>query len=505
MIRSAKDYHHATEYNRRTLKGHSLDWENQPNVYKVYEGISAVPLPEAGDFDPKDLRELSGLKAAGISPSHFSLEQLSGILELTNSLTAKVRYPGQDFYYRSVASAGALYPNEIYVAAHNITDIEQGLYHYNLMNRQLVPLRMKNLKGATIKASGFSEKDAPAAVFFITGIFFRSAWKYRKRAYRYVLLDAGHLIENLILSLKYYGLAFSLHYDFPDPLISDLIGIDIHREACFALVNVYTGQPEKACEMETEMEALPKEIFQTSRVSSREIVYSEIEEVHRAGIEAAGYSETGSGFESSIGIFPTSWREIKQECERVSGMGYPGVIFQRRSRRNFVDRNFPAGDLEILLDLICSSYSRHEERRSCSASLQIGFLTNNIKGYQPGLYLLDPLKRKIGIVETGKLTGYMAAACLNQEWLANASVHFLFMANLDVIDREWGPRGYRYVMMTAGRLGQIIYLGATDMKIGCCGIGAYYDDEIRGILGLERDSALLYLVAAGPFKSLDRE
>jgi hypothetical protein len=60
----------------------------------------------------------------------------------------------------------------------------------------------------------------------------------------------------------------------------------------------------------------------------------------------------------------------------------------------------------------------------------------------------------------------MSAACLNQAWLANAGVHFLFMANLDTIDRRWGARGYRYAMTTAGRLGHAVYLGATALGLG---------------------------------------
>jgi len=501
-IRSSKDYHRATEYDRHKLSGHSLDWENQPHVYKVYEGVPPVPIPEVGEFDQQDLRHLSGLKETDSHPSDITLAQLAGILELTSCLTAKVRYPGQDFYYRSVASAGALYPNEIYVAVHDISDLEPGLYHYNLMNRQLVPLRKQNVESFTAKAAGFSERDAPAANFFITGIFFRSAWKYRKRAYRYVLLDAGHVLENLALSLKYYGLPFLFHYDFHDSKMYNLIGIDTRREACLAFVNIYAGQSREVSETVVEPVPLSKDVIQASRVSGKEITYPEIEEVHRGGMAALSHIETEPGFENSIGIRPESWQEIAQGRKRVSGPGYPEVVFRRRSKRNFVNRTMPEGDLEILLDLICSSYSRHEEKDSCSASVQIGFLVNDIDGFQPGFYLLDPLKRKTGLVETGKLTGSTAAACLNQEWLENASVHFLFMANLNFIDQKWGARGYRYAMMTAGRLGQIIYLGAAAMQIGCCGIGAYYDDEIRGLLGLGRDSALLYLVAAGPVKRL---
>jgi len=96
----------------------------------------------------------------------------------------------------------------------------------------------------------------------------------------------------------------------------------------------------------------------------------------------------------------------------------------------------------------------------------------------------------------------MTPACLDQNWLANAAVHFVFMANLQRLDRLYGGRGYRYAMLNAGRLGQLIYLGATALGLGCCGIGALYDHEAQKILGLNVDSALLYLVAAGPVKRL---
>lgn len=94
------------------------------------------------------------------------------------------------------------------------------------------------------------------------------------------------------------------------------------------------------------------------------------------------------------------------------------------------------------------------------------------------------------------------ATVIDQAWLANAAVHFLFMTNLETLDRLWGARGYRYAMMTAGRLEERLYLTATAMDLGCCGIGAFYDEEATKLLGLNRASRLLYLVAVGPVKTL---
>jgi len=90
-------------------------------------------------------------------------------------------------------------------------------------------------------------------------------------------------------------------------------------------------------------------------------------------------------------------------------------------------------------------------------------------------------------------------------WLTNAAVHFLFMSNLAVLDDVWGARGYRYAMMAAGRWGERLYLMATAMGLGCCGIGAFYDTEAARLLSLNDESHVLYLVAVGPVKGLSRD
>jgi nitroreductase len=52
-------------------------------------------------------------------------------------------------------------------------------------------------------------------------------------------------------------------------------------------------------------------------------------------------------------------------------------------------------------------------------------------------------------------------------------------------------------MLNAGRLGQGLYLAATAMGLGCCGVGAFYDGEAAELLGLGAEGSLLYLVALG--------
>lgn len=73
-------------------------------------------------------------------------------------------------------------------------------------------------------------------------------------------------------------------------------------------------------------------------------------------------------------------------------------------------------------------------------------------------------------------------------------------ADLPAVEKSLGARGYRYVMMHAGRIGQRVYLAAQALGMGYYGIGAMYDDEAESLLGLTSGSRLLYAVLAGPVK-----
>jgi SagB-type dehydrogenase family enzyme len=70
---------------------------------------------------------------------------LSLILRLAHTLTAKARSASGDHYFRSVASAGALYPTELYVATQSLRGLDDGLYHFAIHRHCLYPIRAQNI------------------------------------------------------------------------------------------------------------------------------------------------------------------------------------------------------------------------------------------------------------------------------------------------------------------------------------------------------------------------
>jgi SagB-type dehydrogenase family enzyme len=467
------------------MGGVPLDWANQPDVYKRYPGVKGLPLPREVALPGDRLSAIARRRPQEGHGGPVSLEMLSGILLLGCTLTARARHAGGDFHYRSAPSAGALYPCELYAAVGVIAGMEPGLYHYAVQDHALTPLYLTPLQ--------------ETLSLYVTAIFFRSAWKYRERAYRYHLLDAGHVLENLVLAFRALRVPHGIQYDFDDEMVNDFLRLDPNQEVCLAVVEVNgTGR-------ETPHTALPtittRRIPASSPVAPREVDHPLIRQIHAATSHLPERAVEAPQMLHRLGVSLGDSEPVADPTDWPERMNHVEALWSRRSKRNFVRTPLPRGKLDALL----ASLGLHDPPSLCreasrEESVCVGLLAERVEGMASGFYLLETRPPAICRVAAGDLAVRMARACLDQEWLAHAPLHFLFLVNLDVLEAAWGPRGYRYAMMTAGRLGQRLYLAATAMGMGCCGIGALYDEEVSGLLGLNEASKLLYLVAAGPVK-----
>ncbi len=492
MGMTSKNYHDTTSYGKDKMSPHFLDWQNQPSVYKAYPSIEPIPLPPRPKIPKVNLQDLLSAAPAPHKDLRINPELLSSIFLLTYSITGRARHGGEDFYFRSVASAGALYPCELYVASEDVQGVDDGLYHFSIAHHGLHPLRKERVISLANGLIAPPMQPGPSLVFFITAIFFRSAWKYRERAYRYCLLDAGHLLENLALALKAWGLKFDISYDFKDKEVNELLGLDESREVTLVACRVWSSR-EGDSSTNLETKALPRMFKEASRGSAVEKHYPLILEIHEAGSLDGLEGSDCQGLDQS---FPTGikWQEIDPSSPWPTQMEIDHVVIRRRSKRNFIPQPL---EKEPLLALLSSLLDDDKHYSNC---MEIRFLLSSVEGHEPGLYTMDAQGNRYGLISKGRFIPTMASICLDQMWLANAALHFLFVSDLERLDQTIGPRGYRYVMLEAGRLGERIYLVATALGLGSCGIGAFYDVEAAQLLELSENERLLYLVASGPVK-----
>lgn len=497
MFKSALDYHNHTSYDRYNMQGHYMDWPNQPTVFKQYSGIEPIPLVPGDNPKKVSIAQLCLTEPTGRKDStsiYYSL--LSDILTLTHAITAKAKHGGSYFYYRSVASAGALYPFESYVCALGVKGLDPGLFHHNLAANGLEKL----VDGASISRIrdilNLENTIRPSLVFFLTSIFFRSSWKYRDRAYRYHLLDTGHLLENLTLALKYKELEYSIVTDFDDDKTNGFLGIDPKREVC--LVAVCVGSCNEVDQTETSSSNKPVvDLSSFSKVSEREITYSVIEEIHQLTRSNRTEPDFNTDRIGDLGLELRFVGSVDSLEIPEESLKYPDAVFARRSLRNFVKKELSLNEIGYMLRVLGASEAI---TGASSEGVQIGFIASNVQKAPKGFYIYNPDSHSLFLARQDSIMDEMTHICLDQGWLSNCAAHFLMLVNMTDIERRFGPRGYRRALLTAGRLGQRLYLTTTSLKLGCCGIGAFYDAEARKLLGLNEHSRLTYLLGVGPLK-----
>ncbi len=125
-------------------------------------------------------------------------------------------------------SGGALHPIEAYVLARNVSCLHSGIYHYSAADHRLELLRRG---GSSRQITDYLANQfwygGAAFVVFMTAVFARTRWKYDyARAYRAVLIEAGHLCQTFCLTATWLGAAPFCTMAFADSKIEKALGVD---------------------------------------------------------------------------------------------------------------------------------------------------------------------------------------------------------------------------------------------------------------------------------------
>lgn len=215
--------------------GSVADWGSRPPQYKEYPEATAIALPEpdlAHGLTVEDaiVRRHSSRDYAG---APMSLEDLSRVLFLTAGMTR----PGR----RSHPSSGALYPIEVYPVVNNVEGCEPGVYHYRIRDHTLEQVRAGDHRDDVVRQGLLQEFLGECnVVLFLTVIFQRMRFKYRDRTYRYGLVEAGHLGQNLYLAAESLGLGACAVGAFLDDEMNAMLGVDGRDEAAVYMLSLGT-------------------------------------------------------------------------------------------------------------------------------------------------------------------------------------------------------------------------------------------------------------------------
>ena len=130
--------------------------------------------------------------------------------------------------------------------------------------------------------------------------------------------------------------------------------------------------------------------------------------------------------------------------------------------------------------------------------LETYLIVHRIERLNPGIYLLDVPGFRLELLKEGDFSQEIVAAALHQSMAAAAAVVFVWTAVIKRSSWKYGERASRYIYLDAGHIGQNLYLAATALEIGCCTIGAFYDDKVNQLIGVDgREETAIYLAAVG--------
>lgn len=214
-----------------------------PRPVKAYRAAPKVPLPRAASEG-----ELARVLRERRTWRHFSrraldLSSLSTLLELTWGVQQWRSVRGQGrVALKTSPSGGARHPIEAYVLALRVNGLPRGLYHYRADRHVLERLAEGSTSRQAIRYCGGQAWYGPAAALVImTAVFSREQWRYRTaRAYRAVLLDAGHLCQTFCLLATSLGLAPFSTMAIAESLVERDLGIDGISESAMYVAGVGT-------------------------------------------------------------------------------------------------------------------------------------------------------------------------------------------------------------------------------------------------------------------------
>jgi SagB-type dehydrogenase family enzyme len=125
-------------------------------------------------------------------------------------------------------------------------------------------------------------------------------------------------------------------------------------------------------------------------------------------------------------------------------------------------------------------------------------VVNRVQELEAGVYHYDAVEGNLQLLENGNHGSRVAAAALDQPMAELAAVVFIWTAIVERAKWKYLERAYRYIYLDAGHIGQNLYLAATALGLGCCAIGALYDEEVNELVGADGvDETAIYMCTVG--------
>ena len=489
-----------------------LDWANQPDPFRRYADAPSIKLPLAADAWPTRYGTVRRGEPAAMQA--FDLRSVALLFELSLGLSAWKSFGGNRWALRCNPSSGNLHPTEGYLVCPDLPGVEAGVYHYVSRDHAL------ERRAALVAHPGWSAAFADGGIVLGLGsIYWREAWKYGMRAWRYCQHDCGHAIAALSYAAAALGWETQLLASAGDDLVSALLGLDREADRGDAEpeapdVLLWIGQRGSAPQLEHVREALREATWfgRANRLSAHHVPWPDIDAIHHAT-------------EKPATIEPPHYRPAPLPPPRDPALDptFATIARQRRSAVDFDGETHISDEafFAMLDPLMVRPSTPPWNALATPPRVHVALMVHRVTGLDPGLYvfLRDPavlsdfkssmrpdwLWQKAGpehlplyLLLPHDLRAVARTICCHQDIAADSCFALGMLAHVELAHEE--PWCYRHLFWECGMLGHALYLEAEAAGVRSTGIGCYFDDELHRLLGIgdDRWQSLYHFTVGGP-------
>lgn len=204
--------------------------------------------------------------------------------------------------------------------------------------------------------------------------------------------------------------------------------------------------------------------------------------------------------------------EVKLPAPLTKGaLSLEECMAKRRSLRYFADKPLELAQIsQILWAAQGITDARRDFRTAPSAGatypLEIYLVAGKggMEGLEEGIYKYVPAHHSLKFMRSGEFRDELARNALNQRFISRSPASLVLCGVYERTSWHYGKRARRYVHMEIGHAGQNIYLQAESLGLGTVAVGAFNDEMVGKLLGLEKDENPLYIMPLGtPARSLE--
>jgi SagB-type dehydrogenase family enzyme len=511
---TALEYHEATKhhFNRFARSAGYLDWAKQPDPFRRFADAPVLSLPHEAvaatvPFDT--------LFDGALPRQPMTLVTVGELLRCSVGLSAWKQFQASRWALRVNPSSGNLHPTETYIVWN------RRVCHYAPRDHVLEE-RCVFEGGGDVAAAGGRAPEQLLVGF--SSIFWREAWKYGERAFRYCQHDMGHAIAALRMSAARLGWHVRLLAEWSDEEIAGLLGLDrgadfadAEREMpeCLLLVTCGgdgdDGDAANAAIQHGErrnadfddrtrlLESVRASAWRgrANRLSTGHVAWPVIDEVAAATEYRGGASDVPA-------MTPVA------RASSHPGVNARAILLQRRSAVAFDGRSsLPAHAFAGMLASLRAGGATGV--LPWTPQVHLALFVHRVDGFAPGIYafvrnlaviddwrrslrpefIWEPQRDAAGILGDGELhfllpfdmTWPATRVSCDQDIAGDGFFSLAMLGHMGAV-RQRGDWFYRRLFWEAGAIGQLLYLEAEAAGGRGTGIGCFYDDAVHELLGV---------------------